>query len=281
MISISLSWLGICGKSYLLPFYRKPFFFFLKSNTVSFSQRSVMNKIMSFPLSPVPTAVHCAAPTSELAFHLILCAILLVISAERIRAVWAVETECAFAEACRKDPWKHGGKKACVGTTSCRAALLSPFTNIGWKSFGQACGVCGAAPGGEGSVIWEEDAIVADHTDVSILSSPPSCLLSSQSVASATRTGLGWATTMLTPTSPAKRVMKPASRRPALPLSTEMKTTNVSTIFPFPLRSFSGMLPLPCHCLAEAGVIAWLRCEWLGPGCLELISCSSHGCWLS
>lgn len=33
--------------------------------------------------------------------------------------------------------------------------------------------------------------------------------------------------------------------------------------------------------LAEASVIACLCCEWLGPGCLELISCSSHGCWLS
>lgn len=107
----------------------------------------------------------------------------------------------------------------------------------------------------------------------------PSLLSPFQSVASVTRTGLGWATTMLTLTSPAKRVMKPASRRPALPLSTEMKTTNVSRILP--LRSFSGVLPPPCLCLGEAGVIAWLSCEWLGPGCLELISHSSHGCWLS
>lgn len=42
---------------------------------------------MPFLLGPVPLAVHCAAPTSELAFHLILWAILLVISAERIRVV--------------------------------------------------------------------------------------------------------------------------------------------------------------------------------------------------
>lgn len=33
--------------------------------------------------------------------------------------------------------------------------------------------------------------MVVDHTDVSILSSPPSYLLSIQSVASVTRTGLG------------------------------------------------------------------------------------------
>lgn len=46
-----------------------------------------MKKIMSVLLSPVPIAVRCVAPTSELAFHLILCAILLVILAERIRAV--------------------------------------------------------------------------------------------------------------------------------------------------------------------------------------------------
>lgn len=110
---------------------------------------------------------------------------------------------------------------------------------------------------------------------------PPSYFLSSQSVASVTRTGQGWAITMPTLTLPAKRVMKPASRRPALPLSTEMKTTNVSSIFPLPLRSFSGMLPPPALCLAEAGVIAWLHCEWLVPGCLELISHCSHQCWLS
>lgn len=123
--------------------------------------------------------------------------------------------------------------------------------------------------------------IVSGCPDVSILSSPPSCSLSSQSAASVTRTGLGWATTMLTLILLVKRVMKPGSRRPALLLSTEMKTTNVSSIFPLPLRSFSGMLPSSVLCFVEAGLIAWLRCEWLVPGCLELISCSSHQCWLS
>lgn len=53
-----------------------------------------MKKIMSFFLSLVPIAVHCAAPPLELAFHLILCAVLLVILAERIRALWSAGTEC-------------------------------------------------------------------------------------------------------------------------------------------------------------------------------------------
>lgn len=46
-----------------------------------------MKKIMSSLLGLVPIAVHCAAPPLELAFHLILCAALLVILAERIRAL--------------------------------------------------------------------------------------------------------------------------------------------------------------------------------------------------
>lgn len=123
--------------------------------------------------------------------------------------------------------------------------------------------------------------IVSGCPDVSILSSPPSCCLSSKSVASVTRTGLDWVTTMLILILPVKRVMKPGSRRPALLLSTEMKTTNVSSIFPLPLRSFLEMLPSAVLCFVEAGLIAWLRCEWLVPGCLELISRSSHQCWLS
>lgn len=172
-------------------------------------------------------------------------------------------------------------EESLFGNLQLQSCPLSPFPSDGWKGFGQAHGVRGAVLRGKGRVIWEDAAVAVDHTDVSILSSPPSYLLSIQSVASVTRTGLGWATTMLTPTWPAKRVMKPASRRPAPPLSTEMKTTNVSRIFPLPLRSFSGVLLPPCLCLGETGVIAWLSCEWLGPGCLELISHSSHGCWLS
>ena len=62
-------------------------FIFKDKNTVSFTQRLVMKKIVSFLLSPVPLAVHGAEPTWELVFHLILCAIMLVILAERIRAV--------------------------------------------------------------------------------------------------------------------------------------------------------------------------------------------------
>lgn len=56
---------------------------------------------------------------------------------------------------------------------------LSPFTSAGCKGFGQAHGVCGAVLRGKGSVIGEDAAVVVDHTDVSILSSPPSYLLSS------------------------------------------------------------------------------------------------------
>lgn len=46
-----------------------------------------MKKRMFFLLSLVPIAVLCAASPLELAFHLILCAVLLVILAERIRAL--------------------------------------------------------------------------------------------------------------------------------------------------------------------------------------------------
>lgn len=152
------------------------------------------------------------------------------------------------------------------GDLQLQGCPLSPFTSAGWKGFGQAHGVCGAIPRGKKSIIWEDAAVVVDHTDVSILSSPPSYLLSIQSVASVTRTGLDWATTMLTLTLPAKRVMKPVSRRPALPLSTEMKTTNVSRIFPLPLRSFSGVLPPPCLCLVEGGWCYCLAQLWvIGP----------------
>lgn len=52
---------------------------------------------MSFLLSLVPIAVLCAASLLELAFHLILCSVLLVILEERIRALWSAGNECAFA----------------------------------------------------------------------------------------------------------------------------------------------------------------------------------------
>lgn len=77
------------------------------------------------------------------------------------------------------------------GDLQLQGCPLSPFTSDGWKGFGQTCGACGAIPRGKGSIIGEDAAVAVDHADVSILSSPPSYLLSIQSVASVTRTGLG------------------------------------------------------------------------------------------
>lgn len=97
--------------------------------------------------------------------------------------------------------------------------------------------------------------IISGCPDVSILSSPPSCSLSSQSAASVTRTGLGWATTMLTLILLVKRVMKPGSRRPALLLSTEMKTTNVSSISLYLWDPFRGCC---LHLFFALWRLAWL-----------------------